>query len=738
MCKHTYTSDSGKESHSMGNQCPHPEYYKKGHATAISESVDGLVPVLPIDSNGVCLFHSKDVIWKRKNGFKQIFLQLVQFLNNDSILKCCDFREFVFVGDELTIKNNIEDYVLQITNTVFQKPVYFTGASFIDSFELNDVSFQDGATFRSTTFTQDLQIINTRFFGLEFSNTTFMQIAYFIKVEFLSYALFINNRFTGKTGVYTVKFVDSCFRGITDFSGSAFTLGGESTVGFIKVQFEDFTDFGRTQFHCQVIFNEVSFAFNTEFIDTSFETVSSSARYRGAAVEFKQIEVMKNVILTFKSTDPQKRLFSHNVQFSFKEKLDGIIRFENVNFSHIDSASKDRLVRLAKSGNVEIGTGCIKYRFQTDIRTVAVSHDNAPLVLELCQTFTNYFTVSNGLNLGFEIVARDEAKVSFFYFTDENISEATFHARLAHTEQSLWNLLRYRSDEQLKALEAASATAKPSIRENAIINAVDGISALLGTFFRVGMRIALGTWKEADTKALLGAVQFNSDGAENRALSLHRVFTENYTATTLLDINRQQNRLLSPMVMDSRYMDTPKKVKILFLGANSSSSPLGLDLEVKQLQTNLKLAKERDTLEFSQEWAITVDSLMQAMLDESPTIVHFSGHGNESGIILQDGMGEPKVVSTDALSNMFKLFKDRLQCVVLNSCYSKPQAQAIRMHIPHVIGMSSSIPDPAAIAFSTGFYKAVGAGKDIPFAFDLGKAAIQLEGISGENIPVLL
>jgi hypothetical protein len=126
------------------------------------------------------------------------------------------------------------------------------------------------------------------------------------------------------------------------------------------------------------------------------------------------------------------------------------------------------------------------------------------------------------------------------------------------------------------------------------------------------------------------------------------------------------------------------------------------------------------------------------MLDESPTIVHFSGHGEASGIILQDEVGEPKLVSTDALSSLFKLFQDTVRCVVLSSCYSEPQARAIRLHIPHVIGMSSRIPDAAALAFSTGFYKAIGAGRAIPFAFDVGKAAIQLEGVSGENVPVLL
>lgn len=192
------------------------------------------------------------------------------------------------------------------------------------------------------------------------------------------------------------------------------------------------------------------------------------------------------------------------------------------------------------------------------------------------------------------------------------------------------------------------------------------------------------------------------------------------------------------MVMDSRYLSNPKKKRILFLGANSLNSPLTLDQEIRNLQVILKLAKERDNLEISQEWAVTIDSLIQAMLDVSPTIAHFSGHGNKSGIILKNEMGKPKIVSADALSSMFKLFKEVTHCVVLSACYSEHQAQAIRLHIPYVIGMSCNISDSAAFAFSTGFYKGIGAGKDILFSYELGKTTISLEGISGDEIPILL
>jgi hypothetical protein len=362
----------------------------------------------------------------------------------------------------------------------------------------------------------------------------------------------------------------------------------------------------------------------------------------------------------------------------------------------------------------------------------------APLVVELCQTFTNYFTASNGLNLGFEIVERDKSKISFFYFTDEDISEIEFRERLAQTERQMWNLVATNPGEALLQGEETPGATLALSRQSALINAVDGVSALLGIFFRVGVRIAVGSWKEKDTRALMGAIRFNDEGAERRASSLHQVLAEKYTGQTLFLLSEQQNHILSPMIGKGKAVTPEPRIKILFLGANSTGSPLELEREVSKIQNNLKLARERDNLVLKQEWAVTVDLLMQAMLDESPTIVHFSGHGGQSGIILQDEAGKPKTVSSDALAKLFKLFKDTVQCVVLNACYSESQAQAIRQHIPYVIGMRSRILDAAAVAFATGFYKAIGAGRDVPFAFDMGETSMRLESTGDEGVPVLI
>lgn len=738
MCNHSYTPGRFERHRRMGNRCPYPEFYEKVRSIALNAPEAVPEPSLPIDDRGACIFHSKEIEWKRKNAFKGKFLELVKLLDANEAGRNYDFTEFVFVGNEPGISSDSEEHVFHIADMAFGKQAYFTGASFLDSFVLDGVEFQHGANFDYATFAHNLKIENTRLHGVDFNNAKFDNYAAFTKVEFLDYALFGKARFNGTEVGFAVKFEESRFEGITDFSGAVFTLGNQSTVGFLKIQFEDFTDFTDTQFYCHVEFSDVTFAYGTDFVDTRFDMVRSSARYRGSAVEFNQILVTTKAVINFISTDPHNKLFNLDVQMSFKEEPAGIIRFENVNFNRITLDSKNRLTHLEKLGKVEIGTGCIKYRFQTNIRTIYIDQGNASLILELCQTFTNYFTASNGLNLGFEVVERDKTKINFFYFTDEDISEAVFLERLAQTEQSLWNLLSISSGEQLMTIEGLTDTAAVARKENVIINAIDGISAMLGTFFRVAARIAFGAWKEADTKALLDAIRFNDTGADNRAMTLHQVLANKYTSDILFDINRQQNALLPPIAAKGRNLLTPEKIRILFLAANSWVTPLELEDEVESIRISLRLAQERDSLYFNQVWAVTIKSMIQAMLDESPTIVHFSGHSDESGIKLQDDAGREKIVSADALSNLFKLFKNTVQCVVLNSCYSEPQARAIRLHIPYVIGSRSPLPDGMAISFSTGFYKAIGAGRDIPFAFNMGKVSSQMEGVSGENVLVLI
>jgi hypothetical protein len=75
----------------------------------------------------------------------------------------------------------------------------------------------------------------------------------------------------------------------------------------------------------------------------------------------------------------------------------------------------------------------------------------------------------------------------------------------------------------------------------------------------------------------------------------------------------------------------PRSV-ILFLAANPvGTNLLALDQECAAIERELKLTPGRDDFEFRSKWAVTVDELMRHLLELSPTILHFSGHGIMAG-----------------------------------------------------------------------------------------------------------
>lgn len=183
-----------------------------------------------------------------------------------------------------------------------------------------------------------------------------------------------------------------------------------------------------------------------------------------------------------------------------------------------------------------------------------------------------------------------------------------------------------------------------------------------------------------------------------------------------------------------------RTISILFLAANPKDTPaLRLDEEMRSIDVALRQAEFRDRFDIKQQWAVRVADLQGYLLRHKPELVHFSGHGSASSqIILEDNSGNSHPVSPRALSQVFSVLKDNIRCVILNACYSEQQAQAIAQHTDCVIGMSKAIGDAAAISFAAAFYQALGYGRNVKTAFDLGCAQIDLENLDEQDTPKLL
>lgn len=182
------------------------------------------------------------------------------------------------------------------------------------------------------------------------------------------------------------------------------------------------------------------------------------------------------------------------------------------------------------------------------------------------------------------------------------------------------------------------------------------------------------------------------------------------------------------------------KSTVLFLASNPDGvTKLALDKECRAIRDKLRASEFPKAIELKTEWAVRADDLLQYFNEYRPYVVHFSGHGSAAEeLILHDEFDQAKPVSIAALRAVFTSLKDNIRLVVLNACYSRPQAEAIVEIVDCAVGMNRAIGDRAAIVFAASFYRALGFGRSVKEAFDQGCTALMLEGIPEENTPELL
>ncbi|REJ34367.1 MAG: hypothetical protein DIU82_09120 [Bacillota bacterium] len=188
-----------------------------------------------------------------------------------------------------------------------------------------------------------------------------------------------------------------------------------------------------------------------------------------------------------------------------------------------------------------------------------------------------------------------------------------------------------------------------------------------------------------------------------------------------------------------RLQHLPDMITILFLAANPlDQGQLRLDEEVRAISEMIRKGKYRDVIRLESRWALRPLDLLQAINECRPTVIHFSGHGSESGhIVFQDDAGRSKLVSTEAVVQTLAAASDTIQLVFFNTCYSREQAEAVVKYIPAAIGMNVSIRDDAARVFAAQFYSSLSFGLSLSQAFEQAKAALMLEGIPEEDVPAL-
>lgn len=184
----------------------------------------------------------------------------------------------------------------------------------------------------------------------------------------------------------------------------------------------------------------------------------------------------------------------------------------------------------------------------------------------------------------------------------------------------------------------------------------------------------------------------------------------------------------------------PERLRILYLAANPEATErLVLGRELRGIVERLRGASHGASIEILSCWAVRPGDLPQALLEIQPHILHFGGHVSERhGVVLEGAALEQEHVEPRAFVNLISTLRDNIRMVVLNACHSEPLARALVEHIDCAVGMRRSISDKAAVEFAAAFYQAIGFGRSVGVAFELGLCALELRGIAEDATPRLV
>ena len=205
--------------------------------------------------------------------------------------------------------------------------------------------------------------------------------------------------------------------------------------------------------------------------------------------------------------------------------------------------------------------------------------------------------------------------------------------------------------------------------------------------------------------------------------------------STLLKQEKRQEKLQTEI---EQLKAIPDKITVLFLAANPIDTPaLRLDEEARMIFEKIRLSNYRDSIVFESRWATRTSDILQAINETNPTIIHFSGHGTNTGeLVLLNSDGISKLVTKDAIASAMSTASDTIKLVVFNACFSQSQAESVIEYIDSAIGMSASIDDKAARVFAAQLYSSIGFGLSLQSAFDQAIAGVMLEGIP-ENAQII-
>lgn len=441
---------------------------------------------LPIDSDGKCIFHSSNSKWKQENDFVGYLKKYVNYHRENELE--IDLREVYFIA---STGNTVINYLDTISGANLE------GSTFLSIIEMNaknrkiiipeklalsNCTFHQDVIFKNCTFKKEVELSNSRMvndFGilnLQFENCSFEKTFDFIDFSDFSFHLSIFNcKFRAAVLFEDLYKEDNDF----DIMGNHF--------------YEDFT-FKSSDINTLVInFSDNFFGSDSEFQDVAF---------RGITL-FNQPKVKTKLIFTGTT---ERKIFYGNTQFETDpDAIEGQIVFQQVNLMLIEANDLEQIRKLEKIGEGEIkkvviGAGCIKYRWQSPVKTLKVGMKNAFIIEEFVRTFTIFLSNNYQKVIGIDVIERSSSEITFFYFSDE-YSEA----------DQINDLLFEGREEFFRIISNQPPSNTQSIAQTDLLNNFQTKLSQNASIIKILSEMQQQNWNLSDTQALLDSFAFEGE-----------------------------------------------------------------------------------------------------------------------------------------------------------------------------------------------------------------------------------
>lgn len=204
-----------------------------------------------------------------------------------------------------------------------------------------------------------------------------------------------------------------------------------------------------------------------------------------------------------------------------------------------------------------------------------------------------------------------------------------------------------------------------------------------------------------------------------------------------------------PARISRRRLQKKKTLTVLFLTSNPTpSSNLRTGVEFSRVQEAIRRSRYRDNVKIEHRPAANIQTVIDGLNDIRPDILHYSGHSDEAGLVLDD-QSIPKYViegEEDDFSQHtdYELIAKALgatdfppKLLVLNSCYSSHALKSLSGLTSSTITMDLPVSDVAAAVFSPQLYSALASGQSLEKAFSQALIAVEVAIIEDIEIPKL-